>query len=108
MLQEAYYRYAAGDDDEAFGREKMAREVYDHYQKEYGKEGDTDRVTLPDFEVLRYIGITGFLNDQRYPDFIRQNLMERIQVERPDLYEKLKQQQEYFMQEMKKQESTQQ
>jgi hypothetical protein len=108
MLQEAYYHYAVHDDDEAFGREKMAREVYDHYQKEYEGKESTDRVSLPDFEVLRYIGITGFLNDARYPDFIRRSLVDRIRIERPQLYEKMKQQQEYFMQEMEKQESTQQ
>jgi hypothetical protein len=107
MLQEAYYRYAVRDDDEAFGREQMARQVYDHYQKQYEDEG-TDRVVLPDFEMLRYIGITSFLNDLRYPDFVRQNLIERMRVERPQLYEKLNQQHEYFMQEMEKQESTQQ
>lgn len=107
MLQETYYRYAVHDDDEAFGREKMAREVYDHYQKQYEDEG-TDRVVLPDFNVLRYVGISSFLNDLRYPDFVRQNLIERIRVERPELYEKLNQQHEYFMQEMEKQESTQQ
>jgi len=108
MLQEAYYHYTVHDDDEAFGREKMAREVYDHYQKEYEGKENTDRATLPDFEVLRYIGITGFLNDARYPDFIRRSLVDRIRIERPQLYEKMKQQQEYFMQEMEKQESTQQ
>jgi hypothetical protein len=107
MLQEAYYRYAVRDDDEAFGREQMARELYDNYQKQYGYEG-TDRVILPDFSVFRYIGISSFLNDLRYPDFVRQNLIERIRVERPQLYEELNQQHEYFMQEMEKQESTQQ
>jgi hypothetical protein len=107
LLQETYYRYAVHDDDEAFGREKMAREVYDQYQKEFGDEG-VDRIPLPDFEVLRYIGITGFLNDLEYPDFVRQNLIERLRIERPELYEKMRQQHEYFMQEMKKQESPQQ
>jgi len=107
MLQEGYYRYAVGDDDEAFGREQMAREAYDHYQRQYASEG-VDRVVLPDFNILRYIGISSFLNDLRYPDFVRQNLIERIRIERPELYEKLKQQHEYFMQEMEKQESTQQ
>ncbi len=108
MLQEAYYRYAVGDDDEAFGREKMAREVYNYYQKEYGLEEGIDRIALPDFEVFRYIGITSFLNDMRYPDYIRQNLIDRIRIEMPQLYEKLKQQHEYFIQEMEKQESAQQ
>ena len=109
MLQEAYYRYAVRDDDEAFGREKMAREIYDYYQKQYENEiVGVDRVVLPDFNVLRYIGISSFMNDLRYPDFVRQNLMERIRIERPDLYEQLKQQHETLMQEMEKQEGSQQ
>ena len=107
MLHEAYYRYAVYDDDEAFGREKMAREVYDYYQSRFGNEG-IDRIVLPDFEVLRYVGIASFLNDLRYPEDVRQNLIERVRIERPQLYEKLNQQDEYFRQEMEKQESTQQ
>jgi hypothetical protein len=107
ILQDAYYNYAVGNDDEAFGREWMAMEMYDYYQKDVGKEG-VDRDVLPDFNVFRYIGISSFLNDARYPDYIRQNLLERIQIERPELYEKLEQQHEYFKQEMEKQESMQQ
>ena len=104
MLQEGFYHYAVGDDDEAFSREKMAQEIYDHYQRQYTGEG-VDRVELPDFNVMKYIGITGFLNDQQYPDYVRQNLLERIQVQRPQLYEQLNKQHELFMQEMQKQES---
>jgi hypothetical protein len=107
MLQEAYYHYAVGNDDEAFGREWMAMEMYDYYQKEYGDEG-FDRIVLPDFNVLRYVGISSFLNDLRYPDYVRQNMIGRIQIERPELYKQLEKQDEYFRQEMEKQESTQQ
>ena len=35
MLRESYFRYALRDDDEAFSREKMAEEVYNHYQSGY-------------------------------------------------------------------------
>jgi tetratricopeptide (TPR) repeat protein len=108
MLVEANYRYAVGDDDEAFGRENMAREVYDFYQIKFEHKEETDRVKLPPFDVIRYIGIISFLSDQRYPDFVRKNLVDRIRVERPEIYEKMEQQHEYFLQEMQKQESTQQ
>lgn len=104
MLQEGYYRYAVGDDDEAFGREKMAQDVYDYYQRQYTGEG-VDRIELPDISVMKYIGVMGFLNDQRYPDYVRKNLIERIQIERPQLYEQLSKQNEFFMQEMQKQEN---
>jgi len=107
MLQEAYYRYAVHDDDEAFGREKMAKEIFDYYQKQFGDEG-VDRLPLPDFNIMRYVGLSGFLNDSRYPEDLRKNLLGRIQIERPELYEKMKQQQESIMQEMEKKEGTQQ
>jgi hypothetical protein len=107
MLQEAYSRYAVHDDDEAFGREKMAREVYDYYQKRYSDE-EADRVMLPDFDIMRYVGLSGFLSDSRYPQDLKQNLIERISIERPELYEKMKKQQETVIQQMQQQEGTQQ
>jgi len=106
MLHEGYARYAVHDDDEAYGREKMAKEVYDYYQKNYGDEG-VDRVLLPDFGVLLYIGLSSFINDARYPEDMRLNLVLRIQNERPELYEKLKQQETAVMQELEKQQQEQ-
>jgi hypothetical protein len=104
MLHEAYYRYAVGDDDEAFGREKMAKEVYDAYQKEASSQvGASDRAILPDFNIMRYIGLSSFINDARYPDDLKQSLMNRIHIERPDLYEKLKQQESTIIQQMQQQ-----
>lgn len=109
LLREAYYHYAIGDDQEAFGRERMARQIYDEYQKELkGTEQGVDRVQLPNFEVLRYVGITGFLSDDGYPDYVRQNLVERLRIERPGLYEEMNRQHEFFMKEMEKQESQKQ
>ncbi|MBN1787797.1 MAG: hypothetical protein JW806_05320 [Sedimentisphaerales bacterium] len=107
MLREAYYHYAVGNDDDAFGREWMAMEIYDNYQEGLRVDG-ADRAVLPDFDVLKYIGLIGFLGDARYPDYIRENILSRIQVERPELYKKLEQQHESFMEEMGKQESMQQ
>lgn len=89
MLKEGYYHYAVGDDDEAFGREQMARQVYNSYQSEYRGEG-VDRITLPKFSMLRYIGLKMFLDDQSYPKIVRANLLKRIQIQRPDLYKQLK------------------
>jgi hypothetical protein len=107
MLHEAYYRYAVGDDDEAFGREKMAKEVYDYYQKSLSGEA-TDRVALPDFNIIRYVGLTSFLNDARYPDDLKRTLVDRIRIERPELYEKLKQQESVLQELQKKQDQQQQ
>jgi len=107
MLHEGYARYAVHDDDEAYGRERMAQEVYNHYVKEFHDEG-VDRVMLPPFDTLKYIGLSSFLNDSRYPEDMRLNLVQRIQIERPDVYEKMKTQEEALIKEMEQQQKEQQ
>ena len=86
LLQEAYFRYAMHDDNEAFGREKMAEEVYENYKAKFF---DVPRVGLPEFPLLRYMALRDFLDDWQYPPNLRRNLLGRIQIERPDLYKKL-------------------
>ncbi len=89
LLQESYFRYAVHDDNEAFGREKMAEEVYRHYMAKFG---DLPRIDLPEMPVLRYLALRDFLGDWQYPPNLRRNLLGRIKIERPDLFEKLMQQ----------------
>ncbi len=99
LLMESYFRYALRDDDEAFGREKMAKEVYDHYESSYS---DEDRIGLPDFKLLRYFALSNFLSDQQYPLTLRRNLFGRIKIERPQLAEQLKQQEEMLLKQAEK------
>jgi hypothetical protein len=95
ILREGYFRYAVHDDDEAAGREKLAQEVYTMYQREHSEEDY--RLGMPSFELLRYMAFMDFLNDPEYPRELQMSLLGRIQVERPDLFEKLKkQEQQYF------------
>jgi hypothetical protein len=59
-------------------------------------------------EMLRYVAFMDFLNDDEYPRELRMSLLGRIQVERPDLFEKLqKQEQQYFQQLQKQQQQSQ-
>jgi len=85
MLCEAYFRYAVRDDDEAFAREKLAEEIHDTYNREFSDE--KGRLDLPDFKVMRYAALLDFFNDQQYPPVMRQNLLARIKIERPQLAE---------------------
>jgi len=94
MLRESYFRYALHDDDEAFGREKMAKEVHDHYQSAYS---DENRIDLPDFALLRYLALMDFLNDQQYPPNMRLALYNRIKIERPELAEQFEKQEEELL-----------
>jgi len=89
LLREAYFRYAVHDDNEAAGREKMAEEVYKHYMDKFG---DLPRVDLPEMPLLRYLALQDFLADWQYPPNLRRNLLGRIKIERPELFDKLMQQ----------------
>ncbi len=98
LLREGYFMYAFRDDDQAFNREQMAREIYNRYQSAYT---DEERIELPDFKVLRYFALLDFFNDTQYPLELRRNLLGRIEIERPRLAEQLKQQQQQFLKQLK-------
>ena len=87
MLSEAYFRYAVRDDDEAAGRESLAKEIWDYYQSKYT---DEERIDLPDFKLLRYLALRDFLEDWLYPPNLRLSLLARIEIEKPELAEQLK------------------
>jgi hypothetical protein len=106
VLREGYFRYAIHDDDEAAGREKMAQDVYTMYQKE--NSGESYRLGMPAFEMLRYMAFMDFLNDPEYPQELRMSLVERIKVDRPDIFEKLQKQDVYFNTLLKQQQEKQQ
>jgi hypothetical protein len=97
LLQESYFRYAVRDDDQAFNREKMAKEVHERYQTMYS---DEYRINLPDFRMLRYLSLVDFFNDRQYPLQLRRSLLGRIEIERPELAEQLKQQEEKFLKQL--------
>jgi hypothetical protein len=89
MLREAYFRYAVRDDDEAFAVEKLAEEIHDTYNRQFSDE--KGRMGLPEFRLMRYVAILDFFNDQDYPPVMRQNLLARIKIERPQLAEQFSQ-----------------
>ena len=86
LLREAYFRYAMRDDNEAFGREKMAEEIHRHYLEKFP---DVKRIDLPEMPVLRYLALSDFMEDWQYPPNLKKSLLGRIKIERPDLYKEL-------------------
>ncbi len=83
-LQNSYSLFALGSDDEAYGRESLARQIYDHYMKEFAGEPGK-RLDLPSWKQCQFFAAEGFLNDQAYPPYLHQNFLARLGVERPDL-----------------------
>lgn len=87
LLRESYYLYAIGDDETSAGREKLAKEIFDYYQNKYL---DENRIDLPPFTTLQYLALRDFLEDWGFAPYLRLGLLARIEIERPDLAEKLK------------------
>jgi len=98
LLRESYFLYAIRDDNGAFGREKLAKEIYDYYQSKYS---DENRIDLPDVSLLRYFALIDFLNDRQYSPAVRGSLIERIKIERPELAQQLEQQEQKLLQQSK-------
>ncbi|MHC4693939.1 MAG: hypothetical protein ACYS67_14445, partial [Planctomycetota bacterium] len=94
LLREAYFRYAVHDDNEAFAREKWAEEAFKIYKEKFS---DVDRIKLLEFPKMRYLALQDFMDDWQYPPNLKNNLLGRIKIERPDLYEKLKLQEEILI-----------
>jgi hypothetical protein len=97
LLRESYFYYAMRDDDEAAGRENLAREVYNFYMD---VESEEFRIDLPPLPRLRYLALIDFLNDQQYLPSIRMALRNRIQIERPDLFEQLMEEEKKLREEL--------
>jgi len=86
LLRESYFLYAIGDDETAYGRENLAKEIHSYYQNKYL---DENRIDLPDFTDLQYLALRDFLDDLQFVPDLRLNLLARIEIERPELAEKL-------------------
>jgi hypothetical protein len=101
VLREGYFYYAIHEDDLAAGRESMAQEIHDIHQKSMGID-EPGRLGLPSMNWFRYQAFLAFLNDPMYPDYMKESLLGRLQIERPDLFEELKKQEIEFFERMKK------
>jgi hypothetical protein len=97
-LMEAYYLLAIHEDDQAAAREQFAQRVHDYYVKKY--DDPQFRIDLPAIPVLRYIALGQFLNNDMYPAYIREGLVARIKIERPELYKEMEQTEKELQQKM--------
>jgi hypothetical protein len=88
LLINAYGLYAVGDDNAASTNEQLSQQVWDYYKAKYG---DSERIDLPPMRILRWFALNQFLNTEAYPLYVRQDLLARIQREKPDLFQELQQ-----------------
>ncbi|MBN1127076.1 MAG: hypothetical protein JXA82_18890 [Sedimentisphaerales bacterium] len=90
-LRLGYYYYSLRKDSQAQGYEQWAEEIYKAYQARSG-EVEQGRMGLPSFGFLKYQSFRQFMEDPFYPVALKQSLIGRIQVERPELFKQLQEQ----------------
>jgi len=88
LLINAYGLYAVHDDNAAAANEQLAQKIWDYYRSKFG---DNERIDLPPMRVLRYFAFSQFLNSDAYPLYVRQGLLARIELEKPELLKELQQ-----------------
>ena len=104
FLREGYYLYAIHEDDEAAGRESYAQEIYDVYMKDkLGDPVEMERMGLPTMKFMRYQAFIQFLNDDMYPDYMRQSLLNRVRIEQPETYKELEQEHQDILDRLRQQ-----
>jgi len=86
ILIRSYYLYAIRDDNAAYGREELARQIYNHYRALYPNE---QRINLPDLKLMKYFAIEAFLADRQFSPYLKSRLLNRIEIERPDFLKQL-------------------
>jgi len=98
MLRESYFCFAMRDDNRAAHIEKLASDIHERYQTMYL---DENRIDLPLFVMLRYFALMDFLADPQYPLTLRRGLLARIELEKPELYKKLLDQEDIIKEQQK-------
>ncbi len=106
MLSEVFFRYAIGDDDAAYNQEAMVADIYRIYISE--NQDQLRRVGLPPLSELKYYGLRDFMVDPFYPDELKVTLLARIKLEKPELAEQLKEQEQLFIKTRQQQREKQQ
>ncbi len=88
LMQECYYLYAIGSNNEAVGRWELANEIYEAYNDPELGSSDIGRTDVP-LDKARFLALLDFFNDPRYPSYLKQSLYGRIEAEFPDLFQQL-------------------
>ncbi|MHC4743471.1 MAG: hypothetical protein ACYS8Z_16280 [Planctomycetota bacterium] len=89
MLRSSYYLYAIRDDNAAFGMEELAKQLHAHYRAVH--DDPIQRIDLPELRLLKYFAIEDFFADQQFSNYLKNSLLARIEIERPDFLKQLEQ-----------------
>jgi len=87
LLQKGYMHYAMDDSENATISEKLAEQIYEEFQREYPTEAY--RLGLPSMAEMRWVALKNFVMDDRIGPNVKGLLLGRMQVERPDQFQRL-------------------
>ncbi len=87
FLRESYYLYAIGNDDLASANERHAERLHKLCRMRFAESGE--RLYLPDFPDMRWLGMKNFLLDTVVGSEVKELLLGRLKREQPETYEKV-------------------
>ncbi|MBN2210141.1 MAG: hypothetical protein JW709_01985 [Sedimentisphaerales bacterium] len=87
FLRQAFLDYASHNDDKSAAAEEKARYVYEEYHRQF--PNPEDRIAI-DYPHLRDTALKDFLLDPSIYPLPKQLLLDRIAIDKPELYENLR------------------
>jgi hypothetical protein len=86
LLRQGFRFYALRDDENAHVRNQWAEQMFKVFKSDYPDEDN--RMNIP-FSELRWISLNDFLNDPLMPSTIKGLLIQRLEIEKPQLYQRV-------------------
>ncbi len=87
FLRQSYYDYAIGNDDLASANERHAERLHKLCRLKFNESGE--RLYLPDFPEMRWLGMKNFLMDTAVDPDVKGLLLKRLKIEQPETYDKV-------------------
>lgn len=88
LLRTAFTRYALGDDENATINEKRAEQVLEYFSSRRDAD-EQHRVGLGSFSQMRWWAMRDFFGDAYLDGGVKDLLLQRLRVEKPDLFERV-------------------
>jgi len=88
ILRRGYKEFALQEDENAAVQEKWAQQIYAVSKREFPDEHT--RLNLPPFTQMRWSALLNFLDDAMVNPDIKSLLLQRMEIENPEVFDQLK------------------
>ena len=87
ILRKSYKEFSLREDENAAVQEKWAQQIYEVFKRKFPE--NTNRLNLPPFSQMRWSALLNFLDDAMVNPAIKNLLLQRMEIEKPEVFGKL-------------------